>query len=129
MKGEYRRMKAYHPRKRRTKLEMQSAKAQKQQLGDLEHQLSVDVGSYLVLNEEGNKEQAEQALHKTRNDLLKFGPEMKKISNDIGGKFPEIVDEFLTTIDTLVHSPIQDEAKVAACYRAAEDLEKLLYAA
>jgi hypothetical protein len=119
-----RRMKKYHPRRSR-----QTVKLQKQQLEDLEHMLSMDLGSFLVLKEEGNREQAEIAMQKAKNSLMKFGPDMRKLGEHMGGVYPGIVANFLDSMDSLLHSPIVDEAKVAACYHAAQKLEKKLHAA
>ena len=120
---ERRRMKKYHPRRSR-----QTVKLQKQQLIDLEHMLSMALGTFLVLNEEGSKEQATIAMQKAKTELLKFGPDMKKLGEHMGGVYPHMVNLFLDCMDSLLHSPMVDEAKVTACYQAAEKLEKQLAA-
>lgn len=120
MKGPWRRMQKYHPRKSSSKV------LNKQQLHDLELKLSTDINSFLVLNEEGSATQAEHAKQKAKSDLLKFGPDMKKISQEIGGNLPQAVDSFLNSIDIIVHAHagFLDEQKISECYRATEMLER-----
>ena|SRR5579872_696750 len=124
-KPHLRHMNPYHPRKSgHTKLTL------KQELGDLQKKIFSDLGAFLVLNEEGAIEQTAQAKAKGRTDLLKYGPEMKKIAEQIGGKYPQIVGEFLDSIDEIMHSAVGwvDEAKINHCYHVTEILEKELHA-
>lgn len=121
MKGKWRRMQKYTPRKTAG-----SKALNKQQLHDLELKLSTDINSYLVLNEEGSAQQAEHARVKAKSDLLKFGPDMKKISQEIGGNLPVAVDSFLSSIDSIVHAHngFLDEQRISDCYKATENLER-----
>ena len=126
MPVQYRRMYPYHPRRRSNGL-----KLQKQQLRDWQCKLSADVGGFIVLIEEGKKEQVEQARIKTKSDFLKFGPEMQKLASGMGEKFARAVREYLDSIDSIIHSEPGwiDEAKIKHCYTVTEKLEKEICAA
>lgn len=97
-----------------------------QSLHHLEQILATEVGKYLVLLEEGNTIQIENAKSKAKNALLKYGSDLEKIAGKLGQEFPEKVDNFLKSIDTIVHSAQGwvDEAKIANCFRNTESLEK-----
>ena len=120
-----RKMKPYHPRK-----SARSLRLTRQQLLDLEHKISIDIGIFLVLLEEGNTEQIQLAARKARSDFLKHAPDIKKLSVEIGGSLSHLVDEFLSSIDTLLHIGINwiDEGKIKDCYYATSNLEKALKA-
>ncbi|MGE5195885.1 MAG: hypothetical protein ACM3JI_00975 [Anaerolineae bacterium] len=100
----------------------------KQKLEDLEHKINADLGDFLVLNEEGNQEQIDHARHKAKNDLLKFGPDMYKIASEMGGKYPNYVDEYLESIDSILHSPAGwiDNALITHCFKMMEKLDREL---
>ncbi len=100
----------------------------KQQIADIEHKLSIDIGSLLVLMAEGTQEQVVLANQKTKRDLIKFGPDMQKLATQAGGQLPKVVDEYLDSIDGIVHSASGwvDEAKVAHCYNLTQKLHKEL---
>ena len=104
---------------------------EKQQLADLEHLITKDVNNFLVLLETGSAQEIDQALHKARNDLMKFKPDMQKIAEKLGGNLPSIVDAFLTIADDVLHTTISmiDEALVSKCYQSTAKLEKELKAA
>ena len=101
---------------------------QRQQLGDLEHKLSMDIGSYLVLNHEGSQEQIEMARQRARMDLLKYGPDMQKLAYEIGGSMPEVVQKFISSLDDIVHAGMGwiDEQQLHHCFKASETLENEL---
>ena len=105
-----------------------SVTLQKQELGDLEHKLSMDVGSFLVLSHEGSQEQIESARQKTRMDLLKYGPDMQKLAFQIGGTMPDTVENFIDSLDDIVHASLGwiDEQQLYHCFKASERLEKEL---
>ena len=62
-----RKMKPYHPRKRGD-----SKPLTKQLLSDFEHQLTADLGRFLVLLEEGSAQQITEASQHARSDFLKL---------------------------------------------------------
>jgi len=126
MPVQYRRMHPYHPRKRSSGL-----KLQKQQLCDWQHMLSSDIGSIIVLIEEGKKEQVEQARLKAKSDFIKFGPEMQKLASAMGEKFAKAVREYLDSLDSIIHSTPSwmDDEKIKHCYTVTEKLEKEIRAA
>ncbi len=100
----------------------------KQKVRDLEHRLSIDVGSLLVLLSEGSAEQVALAERKTKNDLIKFGPDMQKFAQEVGGKLPKAVEDYLESVDGIVHSATGwiDEAKITHCYNMTQRLQKEL---
>ncbi|MBI2743341.1 MAG: hypothetical protein HYX48_05435 [Chlamydiales bacterium] len=99
-----------------------------QQIGDLEHKFSIDIGSLLVLMVEGSQEQVTLANQKAKRDLIKFGPEMQKLAEQAGGSFPEVVEEYLNSVDAVVHSASGwiDEAKISHCYNMTQKLKQEL---
>jgi len=125
-----RRMRKYHPRRSSKEI-----KLNKQKLIDLEHQIKADVGEFLVLIKEGSHEQALKSHQKTKGDLLKYKPDMEKVAEEIGGRVPKYVTEFLSTIDRMLQCPQGpnesfslwvDEAKINSCYNATRKLEDSL---
>jgi len=121
-----RRMKTYYPRRRRKGLDLH-----KQMLSDLKHRISSDVGSLIVLYEEGNTAQILAAQQKAKGDFLKYAGEMKTIAQKMGDRYERIVSDYLSSVDLIVHSnsPWLDEAKINHCYHMTEKLEKELRAA
>jgi len=112
-------------------IELQKRKLHKQLLKDLEHRLSKDLGEFLVLIEEANETAIDRAKQNARSSLLKYGPEMRKTAQLLGGKMPELVQSFLETIDNTLHAAQGwiDEAQILKCYRQTEELEKEIRAA
>ena len=130
MTSPLRKMKKYDPRRSSKEI-----KLNKQKLIDLEHHIKADVGELFVLLKEGSQEDVLKSSQKTKNDLLKFGPDMEKVAADNGGRFPKFVNEFLHTVDTVLHSPANspnsnslwvDDAKIHSCYIATQRLEDAL---
>jgi hypothetical protein len=119
-----RKMKAFQPRTKRAR----TVRLSKQQLIDLEHKISADIGSFLVLLEQGNAEQVTSASQKARSDFLKLGPDMKKLATQMGGAFPKHVSDFLDSIDNILHTGVNwlDEGKIKDCYCATQRLEEAL---
>jgi hypothetical protein len=117
-----RRLRAYHQR-RSTKI----VKLQKEQLADLERQISMDVGALLVLIEEGSAEQVFNATQKVRSDLLKYGPEMNSLATHMRGSFSKAVHDYLNTIDNIAKSSPGwcDEEKIHRHYEATQKLQRL----
>lgn len=128
MSASQRRMKPYHPRSHPRK-SSHTIVMYKQQMEDLEKKISMDLGSFLVLSEEGTSEQTAQARQKARNDLIKFGPDMQKLAEEMGGTYPKTVGDFLDSVEEILHSAVGwiDEAKIAHCYHVTEKLEKQLH--
>lgn len=93
MKIKPRRMRKFTPRRRKN-----TQTLKKQQLKDCEHLLNMDLGSYLILSEEGTSKQAEKARIKMRTDLLKYGADMEKIAREMGATYPEMVKDFLASL-------------------------------
>jgi hypothetical protein len=116
------------PTPRKKSKEPQGQDLLKQKMADLEHRLSIDVGSLLVLLSEGSAEQVALAGRKTKNDLIKYGPDMQKLAEEVGGRLPSVVDEYLDSVDSIVHSATGwiDEAKITHCYNMTQKLQKEL---
>jgi hypothetical protein len=119
-------MKTYRPRRRVKGLDLH-----KQALHDLKHKISSDVGSLIVLYEEGNPTQITEAQQKAKSDFLKHASEMQKIAQKMGDRFLRAVRDYLDSVDMIVHSSSNwlDEAKINHCYTMTEKLEKELTAA
>ena len=103
-----------------------SRSAQKQQLYDMEHRISMQLGNFLVLIEEGTPTQITYAKQRATSELLKIGPDMEKIAQEVGGKIPLFVHDFLDSVDNILHSAsgFVDEAKIARCFNSTQKLEK-----
>lgn len=100
MRTKYRHMKKYTPRRRRN-----SKVLQKQQLIDFERLLEMGLSSFLVLMEEGNHKQVESARIKVRTDLMKYGSNMEAIGRDLGEGFPEMVREYIKSMQKIIQFP------------------------
>ena len=101
---------------------------EKQKLRDLENKINLEVGSFLVLIEEGTAEQADMAKIRAKSEYLKHGDEMQKLAFKLGDGFPESVDDYLDSVDAIVHSSLSwvDEATTTHYYKATKHLESLL---
>lgn len=121
-----RRMKSYRPRRRSKGLDLH-----KQALHDLKHKISSDIGSLIVLYEEGSPTQITQAQLKAKSDFLKHSTEMQKIAQKMGERYLRAVRDYLDSVDIIVHSSATwlDEAKINHCYTMTEKLEKEIAAA
>ncbi len=108
--------------------EFNSTDINKQILGDLEKKISLHLDSFLVLTEEGEPTQIAMAQQKAKSELLKFGPQMSKIAEKVGGELPEVVDDFLDSINTILHgsSGMLDEEKISHCVSKTEELKSQL---
>lgn len=122
-----RRMKTYRPRRRRTK----GADLHKQALHDLKHKISSDVGSLIVLIEEGNAEKIPMAQQKAKTDFLKHAAEMQKIAQQMGERYVRAVRDYLDSVDAIVHSNASwiDDAKIRNCHTMSQKLEQEIAAA
>ena len=126
MTSKLRRMKPYHPRKRKTK-----AQLNKQVLHDLQHKISSNVGSLLVLMKEGKADLAQEAQHRAKTDFIKLAPQMQHTAQLLGERCSLIVGKYLDVINQLIHSnPLSlDPAMINDCYKVTEQLEQELRAA
>ncbi|MBI3236174.1 MAG: hypothetical protein HYZ48_00455 [Chlamydiales bacterium] len=120
-------MKSYAPRRRRGK----SLEVHKQALRDLEHRMSREVSTLILLWEEGNAHAIETAKLKAKSQYLKHGNEMQKVAQTLGERYSRAVRDFLDSVDTILHSDSTwiDEAKVRRCYQMTQQLEKEISAA
>jgi hypothetical protein len=100
----------------------------KQMLNDLEQRISLNVGNFLVLSEEGDPAQIALAHQKAKSEFLKFGPEMHKIAAHMGGTLVQFVDEFLESVDSVLHttSGFLDDDLVSKCFHTTRKLESEL---
>lgn len=121
-----RRMKTYRPRRRAKRIDVH-----KQNLQQLIHKMSADIGSLILLIREGTPVQVEHALQKAKSDFLKHGAEMQKTAQQMGNRFVRAVRDFLDSIDNVVHCNIAllDEAKIRNCFIMTDRLERELQAA
>ncbi len=92
-------MKKYTPRRRRS-----NKAIQKRQLKDFEHLLDMDLGSFLILVEEGTPKQIQQARAKIRSNLLRYGSDMEAIGRDLGEGFPEYIRNYLKIMNDVVQN-------------------------
>ena len=122
-----RRMKSYKPRRRRGK----NLEVSKQALRDLEHRMTREVNTLILLWEEGNVKEIESAKLKAKSGYLKHGNEMQKVAQNLGERYTRAVRDFLDSVDTILHSDSTwvDEAKIRRCYQMTQNLEKEITAA
>ncbi len=123
MTTQKRKAKSAHPHK---DLHMKSI--EKQKLADLQRRMSMNLGTLLVLFEEGSPEQIAMANQKAKMDLLKYGPEMLKLSQTMGMTYARIVEDYLDSIDQIVHSASGwvDEGKITHCYHMIQEIERAI---
>jgi len=121
-----RRMRPYRPRKRRARLDLS-----KQTLKDLKHRISTDVGSLIVLINEGTPPQIAEAQQRAKNDFLKHAAEMRTIAEKLGDRCAQAVRDYLDSVDTIIHSNPSwlDQEKIHRCYTMTQKLDKELGAA
>lgn len=97
---------------------------EKQMLVDLEKRISLNVGQFLVLTEEGDPTQIALAHQKAKSDFLKFAPEMSRIALHLGGDISHVVADFLDSVDVVLHSSeLLDEEKVSRCFHTTARLQ------
>jgi hypothetical protein len=119
-------MKKTKPSLKRLRKAKPSRRILKQSISDLEHRITMQLGSFLILIEEGTPTQISNAKQRAISDLIKIGPDMEKLAQEMGGKLPVFVHEFLDSVDNILHSPagFVDEAKIARCFSSTQMLEK-----
>ena len=117
-----RRMKPYHPRKRRSK----GAILLKQSLSDLKHKISSDIGGLITMIEEGNTQQIPTWQQKAKSDFLKHREEMQKIAEKMGDRYAKAVRDYLDSVDEIIHTTPEwiDAEKIQRCYSMAQKLEQ-----
>jgi hypothetical protein len=99
---------------------------EKQMLVDLEKRISLNVGQYLVLTEEGDPTQIALAHQRAKSEFLKFAPEMSRLALHLGGEISYIVADFLDSIDVVLHTEFLDEEKVSRCFHITQRLQSAL---
>jgi hypothetical protein len=96
---------------------------EKQILVDLEKRISLNVGSYLVLTEEGDPTQIALAHQKAKSEFLKFAPEMSRLALRLGGEISYVVADFLDSVDVVLHNDLLDEDKISRCFHTTQRLQ------
>ncbi len=99
---------------------------EKQKLVDLEKRISLNVGQYLVLTEEGDPTQIALAHQRAKSEFLKFAPEMSRLALHLGGEISYVVADFLDSIDVVLHNDFLDEEKVSRCFHTTQRLQSQL---
>jgi predicted methyltransferase len=115
----------HYPKKvSQTKVKKVANVLEKQMLVDLEKRISLNVGQFLVLTEEGDPTQIALAHQKAKSEFIKFAPEMSRLAQHIGGDIQSVVAEFLDSIDVVLHSlEFLDEDKISRCFYTTQRLE------
>lgn len=89
---------------------------ERQILENLEEHISANVDSFLILSEEGDPTQIALAYQKAKNEFIKFAPQMHRIAEQIGGDLPIFVDDFLESIDSVLHGQgMLDDDQISRC--------------
>ncbi|HEX4839865.1 MAG TPA: hypothetical protein VFU89_05440 [Rhabdochlamydiaceae bacterium] len=96
---------------------------EKQMLIDLERQISLHVGQFLVLTEEGDLTQIALAHQKAKSEFLKHASEMSRLALQLGGEISQVVADFLDSVDTVLHQVMLDEEKVSRYFQATQRLQ------
>ncbi len=96
---------------------------EKQMLVDLERQISLHVGQFIVLTEEGDPTQIALAHQKAKSEFLKHSSEMSRIALHLGGEISYVVADFLDSIDVVLHNEFLDEEKVTRCFHTTQRLQ------
>lgn len=96
---------------------------EKQMLIDLEREISLHVGQFLVLTEEGDTTQIALAHQKAKSEFLKHASEMSRLALQLGGEIGQVVVDFLDSVDNVLHNPMLDEEKVSRCFQTSQRLQ------
>ena len=99
---------------------------EKQMLVDLEKRISLNVGQFLVLTEEGDPTQIALSHQKAKSEFLKFAPEMSRIALHLGGEISYVVADFLDSVDVVLHNEFLDEEKITRCFHTTQRLQSEL---
>ncbi len=97
---------------------------EKQILVDLEKRISLNVGSYLVLTEEGDPTQIALAHQKAKSEFLKFAPEMSRLALRLGGEISYVVADFLDSVDVVLHNHFLDEDIFSRCFHTTRSVSQ-----
>ena len=96
---------------------------EKQMIVDLEKRISIHVGQFLVLTEEGDPTQIALAHQKAKSEFLKFAPEMSRLALRLGGEISYVVADFLDSVDVVLHNDFLDEEKISRCFHTTQRLQ------
>jgi len=101
-------------------------KLYRQELHDYWHKLNSAMGDYLVLLEQG--ESSGEAHEKAHSTFHKWGPEMRRVANQLGNRTPKIVNDYLDSMESILHSQeaFVDRAKVTMHFEKNQRLQKAL---
>lgn len=95
-----------------------------QLLENLERLISTNVDSFLVLSEEGDPTQIALAHQNAKNEFMRFGPQMHRIAEQVGGDLPVFVDDFLESINSVLHGQgMLDEDQISHCLKTTARLK------
>ncbi|HEX2579303.1 MAG TPA: hypothetical protein VHK67_02745 [Rhabdochlamydiaceae bacterium] len=113
----------YHKKISHNKTKKRENALEKQMLIDLERQISLHVGQFLVLTEEGDLTQIALAHQKAKSEFLKHSAEMSRLALQLGGEISYVVADFLSSVDEVLHNPMLDEEKISRCFQTAQRLQ------
>lgn len=77
---------------------------EKQQLKDLAHLMNMQLNTFLVLREEGTTQQLAMASQKAKSLLLKHGPEMFRLAQEIGDSVPNAMENYINSVSAILHA-------------------------
>lgn len=95
-----------------------------QLLENLEQRISMNVDNFLVLSEEGDPTQIALAHQKAKNEFMKFGPQMHRIAEQMGGDLSVFVDDFLESIHSVLQGQgMLDDDQISHCLKTTARLK------
>jgi len=100
----------------------------RQQMIDEKRRISMHIGNFLVLLEEGTAEQAALAKQKARSEIHKVGPELEKIAAEYGDKYVDLVADFIDAAEGIIYSASEwiDQAIITRYFSSEQKLEKAI---
>lgn len=119
-------------RNKKTKIQKEPKKlgkaAMMQQMKDLQHKIQMEVSAYIVLIEEGSKEQIILAHNRAKSALLKYGPDLKKMAHQGEQEIIDLINQYLDSVDSMVHCQINeiDQGRTNRLYESNQKLQKKL---
>jgi len=118
-------MRKYTPRKRRSNRDLQ-----KQRIEDFEHLLSMDLGSFLILCDEGSDKQKEQAAEKLKRDFRKYSGDLEAVARDLGEEFAGSVEKYTRVFKRILETTDSkiDPASINEYRTCSKQIRKLLAA-
>lgn len=85
-------------------------------LEKIERRISLNVGSFLILSEEGEPTQVALAFQKAKTEFSECGPEMHRIGQKLGGDLEVVIAQFLESVETVLHGEgMLDEDLITLC--------------